>query len=110
VLGLYLWAECVKKPAVVLSPNSAIQAQWASRTGLFQMSPELTDGVSTEAKSPGLLTSLTYQSVTLPQRGGADLDAEAIVLWEETLIEKGQAEDPDEAAVWIEDVKRHNRN
>ena len=27
VLGLYLWAECIRAPAVVLSPNSAIQAQ-----------------------------------------------------------------------------------
>ena len=32
VLGLYVWADLVKKPALVLSPNSAIQAQWAART------------------------------------------------------------------------------
>ncbi len=37
VLGLYLWAECIRKPALVLSPNSAIQAQWAARTDLFTM-------------------------------------------------------------------------
>ena len=36
VLGLYLWAQVVKRPAVVLSPNSAIQAQWAARIDLFQ--------------------------------------------------------------------------
>ena len=35
VLGLYLWAQVVKRPAVVLSPNSAIQAQWAARIDLF---------------------------------------------------------------------------
>src|SRR5690606_13080698 len=35
VLGLYLWAECICSPALVLSPNSAIQAQWAARTDLF---------------------------------------------------------------------------
>jgi superfamily II DNA or RNA helicase len=109
VLGLYLWAECVQEPAVVLSPNSAIQAQWASRTNLFEAAPEVTDGVSTDPKSPGLLTSLTYQSVTLPQRGGANLDAAALEVWEETLIEKGQAENPEEAAVWVEDLRRHNR-
>jgi len=108
VLGLYLWSECVKQPAVVLSPNSAIQAQWASRTSLFQVSPEVSDGVSTDPKSPGLLTSLTYQSVTLPERGGTDLDAAAVGLWQETLIAKGQAENPDEAAVWIGDLWRHN--
>jgi len=108
VLGLYLWAECVQESAVVLSPNSAIQAQWASRTGLFEFPPELSNGVSTNPKAPGLLTSLTYQSVTLPERGGADLDAAAIGLWEEMLIEKGQAENPDEATIWIEDLRRHN--
>ncbi len=108
VLGLYLWSECVKKPALVLSPNSAIQAQWASRTSLFEVSPEAPDGVSTDSKAPGLLTSLTYQSVTLPERGGADLDGAAIELWQETLIAKGQAENPDEASVWIEDLRRHN--
>ena len=26
VLGLYVWADLVRKPALVLSPNSAIQA------------------------------------------------------------------------------------
>lgn len=108
VLGLYLWAECVQQPALVLSPNSAIQSQWASRTGLFEIRAESSAGVSTDPKAPGLLTSLTYQSVTLPERGGADLDGAAIALWQEMLIAKGQAENPDEATVWINDLRRHN--
>ena len=37
VLGLYVWADLVRKPALVLSPNSAIQAQWAARTYLFEI-------------------------------------------------------------------------
>jgi superfamily II DNA or RNA helicase len=37
VLGLYVWSDLVKKPALVLSPNSAIQAQWAARTSLFDL-------------------------------------------------------------------------
>ena len=37
ILGLYVWADLVKKPALVLSPNSAIQAQWAARTSLFDL-------------------------------------------------------------------------
>ena len=108
VLGLYLWAEHVRLPAVVLSPNSAIQAQWASRRGPFEIDPAASQVISTDSKSPGLLTSLTYQSVTLPRRGGEDLDAQATELWQEQLIEKGQAEDPPEAQVWIEDLKEHN--
>jgi len=30
VLGLHVWADLVKRPALVLSPNSAIQAQWVA--------------------------------------------------------------------------------
>ena len=68
VTGLYLWAEVIKQPTVVLSPNTAIQSQWAARTDLFTE-----DGgripvhrISTDPHKPSLLTSLTYQSVTLP--------------------------------------------
>lgn len=110
VLGLYLWAECVRQPALVLSPNSAIQSQWAARTDLFEF-----DGgregveISTDAAAPGLLTSLTYQSVTMPGRGDDDLNALSIELWCERLIENGQAQDPEEAAIWIRDLHRHNR-
>ncbi len=107
VLGLYVWAEHTRVPALVLSPNSAIQAQWAARTDLFD-GLDRTTSVSTDPDAPALLTSLTYQSVTLPQRGSSDLDAEAITLWQERLVEAGQAQDPDEAAVWIDDLQRHN--
>ena len=38
VLGLYVWSDLVRKPAVVLSPNSAIQAQWIARAEeLFEL-------------------------------------------------------------------------
>jgi len=107
VLGLFLWAECVRAPAVVFSPNSAIQAQWAARTDLFHFEKS-GNVVSTDSKLPGLLTSLTYQSVTMPSRGGEELDVQAIGLWLERLVEKGQAKDPDEADVWIADLKQHN--
>ncbi len=109
VLGLYLWAEYVRAPALVLSPNSAIQAQWAARVDLFDgIDGGASSIVSTDTGIPGLLTSLTYQAVTLPGRGTSDTDKQAISLWQENLIEKGQAKDFDEAAVWIDDLKRHN--
>ena len=37
VLGLYVWSDLVRLPTLVLSPNSAIQAQWAARTDLFDL-------------------------------------------------------------------------
>ncbi len=108
VLGLYLWAECIRQPALVLSPNSAIQAQWAARTDMFRVEDAAGDVVSTSPDQPAMLTSLTYQAVTLPSRGGEDMDAGAIDLWQDKLIETEQAKDPDEAIVWIRDLKRHN--
>ncbi|PQO40140.1 DEAD/DEAH box helicase [Blastopirellula marina] len=110
VLGLYLWAECVKRPALVLSPNSAIQMQWAARTDLFDRTPPGGELASTDPKTPGLLTSLTYQSVTLPRRGDDGLDDDAMDLWRTRLIEKDAARDPEEARVWIRDLKKHNRD
>ncbi len=109
VLGLYLWAMHVRRPAVVFSPNSAIQAQWAARTDLFDLNTSPGGLVSTRAESPALLTSLTYQSITLPRCGGEDLDATAMELWEDRLVEKGQAKDVEEARVWMADLKQKNR-
>ena len=99
ILGLYVWADLIKKPALVLSPNSAIQAQWAARTSLFDL-----DGkdahISTDPKKPGLLTSLTYQAVTMPRKGGEDLDHVALQLWAEKLMTDGQADDHESALAW----------
>src|SRR5262245_36941029 len=52
VLGLYLWAACVRRPALVLSPNSAIQAQWAAKCELFEGTGNC--AISTDVQSPGL--------------------------------------------------------
>ena len=38
VLGLYVWSDIVRKPTLVLSPNSAIKAQWIERANeLFHL-------------------------------------------------------------------------
>ena len=110
VVGLYLWAECVKAPALVLSPNSAIQAQWAARTSLFKRRDDgdVESHVSTSPKKPGLLTSLTYQSVTMPAGASEELDARATDLWIETLLENDQAESYDAGLIWVSDLQRHN--
>ncbi len=110
VLGLYLWAIHVRKPALVLSPNSAIQMQWAARTDLFSTASgrPLVDFASTNPKDPRLLNSLTYQSVTLPRRGGGDLDEGAYWNWISYLMDKGEVESQEAAAAWIEDLKQKN--
>ena len=108
VLGLYVWANLVRKPTLVLSPNSAIQAQWAARTDLFDLDGK-EEYVSTDGKKPGLLTSLTYQSITMPKRGGEQLDQVAVELWSESLIANGESIDEESAIAWIEDLKTKNK-
>ena len=110
VTGLYLWAEVIRQPALVLCPNSAIQSQWAARTDLFSADEKALPNhwVSTETEQPGLLTSLTYQSVTLPSRDDNTLNTMAVFSWVDHLIEKGQAKDPAEAQVWIECLQTKN--
>ncbi|GAA4473413.1 DEAD/DEAH box helicase [Novipirellula rosea] len=112
VMGLYIWAELVGKPALVLSPNSAIQAQWAARTELFEHrhGMDLAPLISTDPQMPGLLTSLTYQSVTLPARATEFTAARAIDLWAQSLIDKNQAASEQEADDWIEGLRDHNPN
>ena len=108
VLGLYVWADLVRKPALVLSPNSAIQAQWAARTSLFDLDGK-DEYISTDPKKPGLLTSLTYQSVTMPRKGGEDLDKVAIELWAEKLIADEEASNHEEAYAWQLDLLERNK-
>ncbi|MCH2026583.1 MAG: DEAD/DEAH box helicase family protein, partial [Verrucomicrobiales bacterium] len=110
VTGLFLWAEVLRRPALVLSPNSAIQSQWAARTDLFGINGANipSDWVSTDPKDPSLITSLTYQSVTLPSRNEAMLNDFAERMWIDSLIDRGEANDPDEALVWINDLRARN--
>ncbi len=109
VLGLYVWANLVRKPTLVLSPNSAIQAQWAARTDLFDLDGK-DEFVTTDPKKPGLLTSLTYQSITTPKRGGEELNEAAIDLWTKSLVSKGEAIDEENALAWQEDLKIRNND
>ena len=107
ILGLYVWAELVRRPALVLSPNSAIQAQWISRTSLFDLDGR-EDQLSLDPKKPGLLTSLTYQSLTMVRTKGDDLDDAALTLWLNRLIEEGEAIDIASGTAWLEDLQLKN--
>ena len=107
VLGLYVWSDLVKKPALVLSPNSAIQAQWAARTSLFDLDGK-DEFISTDPKNPGLLTSLTYQSVTAPGKGGEEIEELALLAWSEKLIAEGEAHDHKTCEDWQSGLKENN--
>ena len=59
VTGLYLWAHVFKCPALVLSPNSAIQSQWLARTDLFKEG----DSYVKEAATTGLIEDLQNENL-----------------------------------------------
>jgi superfamily II DNA or RNA helicase len=105
VLGLHVWAHRVRRPAVVLSPTTAIQSQWLARMDLFDLHDVK---VSDDANAPGLLTSLTYQSVTLPRRADEETDEQARLAWAEKLVVEGHADDVEEAWQWIVDLAERN--
>ncbi|MBA62904.1 MAG: DEAD/DEAH box helicase [Planctomycetaceae bacterium] len=110
VTGLYLWASVFKCPAVVLSPNSAIQSQWLARMDLFEEDGDpISDSyLSSDPKAPGIFTSLTYQSLTMPARGNDDLTDAALELWKHSLLEKEKAYSAEEAEAWIRDLYEQN--
>ncbi len=108
VLGLALWAQYFQGPALVLSPNSTIQAQWCAKTDLFEVDPKDTTVATMDSDLPKLVTSLTYQAVTLPQKKNVSLDSAAIEIWINKLISDGNAKDPTEAKFWIDDLKQQN--
>ena len=108
VLGLYTWSDLVRLPTLVLSPNSAIQAQWVARAKeLFNLDGK-EEQILTDTNSPGLLTSLTYQSVTLPKRADKNLDEAAMEIWIKKLISENEADNVETSKSWIEDLKENN--
>ena len=110
VLGLYTWSDLVRLPTLVLSPNSAIQAQWVARAKeLFNLDGK-EEQILTNTKSPGLLTSLTYQSVTLPKRADENLDEAAMDIWIKKLISENEADNEETAKAWIKDLEDNNRD
>ena len=107
ILGLHVWADILKLPALVLSPNSAIQAQWIARTSLFELS-DSEHRLLLEPREDALLTSLTYQSLTMVKTKSADLESQGLDLWIQKLIEDGEALDDSSASEWLNDLKIKN--
>lgn len=107
ILGLHVWADILKVPALVLSPNSAIQAQWIARTSLFELSGN-EHRLALEPSEDALLTSLTYQSLTMVKTKSADLESQGFDLWIQKLIDDGEALDDLSARSWLNDLQGKN--
>ena len=107
ILGLHVWADILKVPALVLSPNSAIQAQWIARTSLFELS-EYEHRLALEPSEDALLTSLTYQSLTMVKTKSADLESQGFDLWIQKIMDDGEALDEFSARSWLNDLQSKN--
>ena len=107
ILGLHVWADILKLPALILSPNSAIQAQWIARTSLFELS-DYEHRLSLEPREDALLTSLTYQSLTMVKTKSADLELQGLEIWIQKLMDDGEALDDISARSWLNDLKIKN--
>ena len=107
ILGLHVWADILKVPTLVLSPNSAIQAQWIARTSLFELS-DYENRLALEPREDALLTSLTYQSLTMVKTKSADLELQGFNLWIQKIIDDGEALDEFSASGWLNDLKMKN--
>ena len=44
----------------------------------------------------------------MPKKGGEDLDASAIDLWIQILIESEEADSPESAMLWLSDLEKNN--
>ena len=108
VLGLYTWSDLVRLPTLVLSQTLQYKHNVARAKELFNL-----DGkdkqILTNTETPGLLTSLTYQSVTLPKRDDKKVDDAAMEIWVDKLISENEADSTETAKSWIEDLKDTQR-
>ena len=87
IIGLEL-AIRLKKPALIVCPNTAIQGQWVKKLELFV--PEgreaaIDDYITSDANKPHFINVLTYQILSIPDNAGDTLIELAEGLWAETL-------------------------
>lgn len=102
LLGLLLAAKNGTR-TLVLAPTATIRSQWA------RSARELTDdpaSVSEDPDSPGDLTALTYQMVSVLETG-SPLTGLATEEWVTELVTGGRSESS--ARAWIADLERDNR-
>ena len=75
---------------------------------LFELNfPDLKP-VSTDSAQPALLTSLTYQSLTLPSRQNDQIESLARQRWMDRLLEESHFVDREEVQVWLDDLRANN--
>lgn len=88
------------RPALILCPNTAIQAQWADQWRDFQPSAVQ---CSTDREDLAPITVLTYQAICVLE-DDEEIDRQSLSLWQASLEENGL--DAEEAGEEIEQLRR----
>ncbi|MEV7692024.1 DEAD/DEAH box helicase family protein [Microbacterium sp. NPDC089189] len=101
LLGLLLAARRGRR-TLVLAPTLTIRAQWMRAAAALAPDPAR---VSDDGEHPGDLTALTYQALSVLDRG-MPLETIAADRWREEL----EADDrsPEAAAAWLEELRSNN--
>lgn len=111
IIGLQIIAQ-LKRPSLVLSPNTTIQAQWGQKLDLF-LPPDAAgfkgkDIVGSHEDRPlKPITVLTYQSLTTPGREAEYLNEIATSAWIAEIARSGAHSDGD-ARARIDEIKINN--
>jgi superfamily II DNA or RNA helicase len=111
IIGLQIIAQ-LKRPSLVLCPNSTIQAQWSQKLELFLRPEALAfkgrDLVGSNEDRPlKPITVLTYQSLTVPGRESEYISQLSRTAWENEIVNNRVVSTAD-AIKRIDEIKSNN--
>ena len=110
ILGLQLIVDFAR-PAIVLAPNSGIQIQWVDKLRFFAppgAEGRLSEFISGDPSEFRPIMALTYQSLTTRSLADAGPQSPAEVRWTQQLIEDGEVESEEDAAAFLDRLRRAN--
>ena len=110
IVGLQLIVD-FDRPAIVLAPNSGIQSQWVDKLRFFVppgSEGRLSEFVSGDPNEYRPIMALTYQSLTTRSARDGGPESPAEVRWTLQLIEDGEVESEEEAAAFLDRLRRAN--
>lgn len=109
IIGIEL-AIRLRRPALIVCPNTAIQGQWANKVGMFMPddnSVKTQEIVTTDTQQPRFINVLTYQILSIPEDPGETMIGIAEGFWARSISET-QGVEPEEARARVDSMKANN--
>ncbi|PWH17272.1 MAG: hypothetical protein DDG60_02495 [Anaerolineae bacterium] len=108
ILGLELIRR-LDEPAVVFAPTTTIQAQWYDKVGLFLKDPQnVPRFASMDPHERAPIHIFTYHLISTPAEAQEHLREAALRLWQEELVQHGQAASMEQAEQRQELLRQNN--